>query len=329
MDNKSESSPIWKKLLVIAITAYIVVGTIAGIVSSIFSSCYEYKINEETIGYYYNQEEYDNNISNLIETKENDLNGIRVEYYIAERPYAKKVFVKNSFKNEINNNFDNIMEKYIKVDYTIYEITIDAMVVYVKTEEEANVLKSEITPQIKENIAIETNQKIVQELPEFLTEEKKQEIINTYKKEVIIVEEEKKETKITSRSGGNREQFENTSYQVIKNYKYISQYFVGGYPAHSGVDFAANSGTPIYAWKNGKVTYRGWKGNYGNFIIIKHSDGTISRYAHLNGFNCSNGQEVYGGQTIGYVGSTGKSTGPHLHFEILVNGIFKNPLNYL
>lgn len=72
-----------------------------------------------------------------------------------------------------------------------------------------------------------------------------------------------------------------------------------------------------------------WNGDYGNFIEIKHNDGTISRYAHLSGYACSQGQTIEAGQTIGYVGSTGNSTGPHLHFEIKVNGSFVNPLNYL
>ena len=98
---------------------------------------------------------------------------------------------------------------------------------------------------------------------------------------------------------------------------------------HTGVDFAANGGTPIYAWKSGKVTYRGWNGNYGNFVEIDHGDGTVSRYAHMSGYNCSLGDTVSAGYTIGYVGTTGNSTGNHLHFEIKINGSFVNPLNYL
>lgn len=98
---------------------------------------------------------------------------------------------------------------------------------------------------------------------------------------------------------------------------------------HTGVDFAASSGTKIFAWKTGTVSVANWNGDYGNFIEIKHNDGTISRYAHLSGYACSKGQTVEAGQTIGYVGSTGNSTGPHLHFEIKVNGSFVNPLNYL
>ena len=92
---------------------------------------------------------------------------------------------------------------------------------------------------------------------------------------------------------------------------------------------AANGGTPIYAWKSGTITYRGWNGSYGNFVEIEHGDGTVSRYAHMSGYNCSLGDTVSAGETIGYVGTTGNSTGNHLHFEIKVNGNFVNPLNYL
>ena len=98
---------------------------------------------------------------------------------------------------------------------------------------------------------------------------------------------------------------------------------------HTGVDFAAAGGTHIYAWKSGTVTFTGWSGGYGNFIIIQHNNGTVSRYAHCSGYAVSAGQTVSKGQTIGYVGTTGNSTGNHLHFEIQVNGSFVNPLNYL
>ena len=67
----------------------------------------------------------------------------------------------------------------------------------------------------------------------------------------------------------------------------------------------------------------------GNFVEINHGDGTVSRYAHMSGYNCSLGDKVSAGETIGYVGTTGNSTGNHLHWEIKVNGNFVNPLNYL
>ena len=97
---------------------------------------------------------------------------------------------------------------------------------------------------------------------------------------------------------------------------------------HRGVDFAAATGTPIYAAGDGVVSYRGRKGGYGNYIRIRHAGGFNTAYAHMSRFNSkvALGTRVRQGQVIGYVGSTGRSTGPHLHYEILASGRQVNPL---
>jgi murein DD-endopeptidase MepM/ murein hydrolase activator NlpD len=106
----------------------------------------------------------------------------------------------------------------------------------------------------------------------------------------------------------------------------ISQYFSGG---HTGLDIAARSGTPIRAADSGRVTFAGYNGGYGKFIIISHGNGLVTRYAHCSSIAVSSGTNVGKGQVIGAVGSTGHSTGPHLHFEVLSGGSFRNPLSYL
>lgn len=102
---------------------------------------------------------------------------------------------------------------------------------------------------------------------------------------------------------------------------------------HSGVDIGAPYGTPIKAANSGKVTYTGWYGGYGKVVIIDHGKingkPTSTLYAHQSKIAVANGKTVYKGQVIGYVGSTGYSTGPHLHFEVRVNGKTVNPLNYI
>ena len=115
-------------------------------------------------------------------------------------------------------------------------------------------------------------------------------------------------------------------------YYYISEEF--GYrdwtgSFHGGLDYASPTGTTVMASRSGTVTYAGWKGSYGNTVEITHGDGHMTRYAHLSGFACSVGDYVNQYETIGYVGSTGFSTGPHLHFEIIVNGVQTNPHNWL
>ncbi len=98
--------------------------------------------------------------------------------------------------------------------------------------------------------------------------------------------------------------------------------------AHRGVDYAAPTGTPIKAAGDGKVDFAGWKGGYGNTIVLAHANDYTTLYGHLSRFarGIRTGKRVRQGQTIGYVGSTGLSTGPHLHYEFRINGVHQNPL---
>jgi len=97
---------------------------------------------------------------------------------------------------------------------------------------------------------------------------------------------------------------------------------------HTGMDFSAKVGTDVYATGNGTVSFSGWRQGYGNTIIIDHGFGYQTLYAHLHGFNARVGQNVTRGEVIGYVGNTGKSTGAHLHYEVLVKGVNDNPAKY-
>ena len=95
--------------------------------------------------------------------------------------------------------------------------------------------------------------------------------------------------------------------------------------AHSGVDIAVETGTPIYAAGKGTVKEAGFSAQDGNFVRIDHGNGQETFYAHCAGVLVKTGDTVELGQTIASVGSTGMSTGPHLHFEVLVNGVAQNP----
>ena len=98
---------------------------------------------------------------------------------------------------------------------------------------------------------------------------------------------------------------------------------------HSGADIGGNKGEPVYAAASGEVIYAGKNGNYGNYVQIKHTQGYTSCYAHLGSVSVRAGQRVKRSQVIGKVGSTGLSTGPHLHFEIKQHGRFINPLRFI
>ncbi|WP_372838036.1 DUF5930 domain-containing protein [Phaeovulum sp.] len=98
---------------------------------------------------------------------------------------------------------------------------------------------------------------------------------------------------------------------------------------HEGVDMAGPTGTPIYGTGDGVVTHAGWQSGYGNMIEIRHEFGTVTRYGHLSKIRVSVGQKVSRGDRIGDMGSTGRSTGPHLHYEVRVNGNPVNPMTFI
>ncbi len=94
----------------------------------------------------------------------------------------------------------------------------------------------------------------------------------------------------------------------------------GGFDWHPGLDIAVDIGTPVYAAAMGTVDKAGWNGGYGQYVRIRHGNGYESAYGHMSGIAVSPGQQVRKGEIIGFVGSTGYSTGPHLHFEVFVDG---------
>ena len=98
---------------------------------------------------------------------------------------------------------------------------------------------------------------------------------------------------------------------------------------HKGVDWACPIGTAVMASCGGTVVQAGWSSGYGNCITIRHPDGKQTRYGHLSKILVSSGQKVTQGQKIALSGNTGRSTGPHVHFEIIINGSQVNPLPYL
>ena len=135
----------------------------------------------------------------------------------------------------------------------------------------------------------------------------------------------------------NGQSFQKTFLKSPLNYRRISSYFslsrfhpiLKRRRAHTGVDFAARTGTPVVSAADGKVIFRGWLGGYGNFVKISHKNGTyITLYGHLSRFakGLHVGQEISQNQLIGYVGKTGRATGPHLHYTMYYNGRAINPL---
>lgn len=113
---------------------------------------------------------------------------------------------------------------------------------------------------------------------------------------------------------------------LTSSFGYRTHPVLGTQRLHAGADFGAASGTPIVAADGGTVVSAGWQGGYGNAVIINHGAGIATLYAHQSRLAVSSGARVSRGQVIGYVGSTGMSTGPHLHFELRINGVPTDPV---
>ena len=116
---------------------------------------------------------------------------------------------------------------------------------------------------------------------------------------------------------------------ISSRFGYRRSPFSGKREFHKGMDIAANRGTEICAPADGTITFSGRKGLFGNMIIIHHGHGLMTRYAHIEKFIKKRGETVSRGETIATVGNTGRSTGPHLHYEVLLNGVPVNPEKYM
>lgn len=201
-----------------------------------------------------------------------------------------------------------IERKQEKKEYKVYKLVIGQEYLYFDNFEKANKQKKYLSNNtINLNVYVE---EIVQDnldniSTENLVDNTIDKYINKYKKSTTC--------------------FPTKSHKVSSTFGKRSR---GDY--HTGIDLCGNYGDNIYAYKSGKIIkVQHSNVSYGNMVLIEHKDGTKSRYAHMSSIIVSNGQYVECGQKIGYMGSTGNSTGNHLHFEIIINNKAVNPYNYI
>ena len=120
-----------------------------------------------------------------------------------------------------------------------------------------------------------------------------------------------------------------TQGRITSHYGYRLSPFTRRREFHEGIDIAAPRGTPVVATGSGIVTFADWRSGYGRTVIIDHGYGYKTLYAHNTSFAVQQGTKVEKGQVVAYVGSTGHSTGPHVHYEVYLNGVTKNPIDYI
>lgn len=324
----------FKLIILLAISAFLIVGAVA----ICYKPTYSVTINGEQVGYTKNKSELQKKINEYIENgDEENIAFVQVE----NLPEYKLCLLKRNIQTNDDEIYNKIKETGIKYYryYAILENQEEKL--YVSNFEEAekvvNGLK-EKNSKNKENISIV--EKYETELKDLTTSEEA--VAKLYVEPPKVVKVAKTSTSSTryASSGtvntnlttaGGRPNLGITLIKPVSG-TISSRFGVGSSirrSSHTGLDIATSTGTPIKAAAAGTVTFSGWKGSYGNMIVISHGSNVQTYYAHCSKLNVSAGTTVSQGQVIAAVGSTGNSTGPHLHLEVRVNGIAYNPQNYV
>ena len=238
-------------------------------------------------------------------------------------------------KRGITTNDDEIFEKVASTGIAYYKyyavLEDDEEKLYVSDFSTAEAIVQGLKEKNSDNIdKIGILEKYETELKEFT--DKETAIASLYKEKKVVVVAKSNSAVYTARKMANGNPsigislIKPTTGVITSRFGSIASIRSG---PHTGLDIGAATGTQIKACAAGTVTYAGWMGGYGNLIIITHSSSVQTYYGHCSKINVSKGQNVSQGELIGLVGSTGNSTGPHLHLEVRVNGIAYNPQNYV
>ena len=295
---------------------------IVGIIFLVYNPMYSVTLSGEFIGYTKDKRELQNRITNYI--KSGDGNTIAfVE--IETLPEYKLCLLKKGIDTNDDEIFSTVADTGIAY-YKYYAILEDSEEKeYVKTYEEAETVVSglqEKDSMNKDNVSYLL--KYETELKEFAVAEDV--ITDLYKERPVVKTNQKVNTMKTV-------DYTSTPLGIALaepiQGTITSRFGSRSRGLHTGLDVATSSGTPIKAAASGVVSYAGYKGSYGYLVVIDHGDGIQTYYAHCSKIYVSAGDSVSQGQVISAVGSTGNSTGPHLHLEIRVNGEPVNPQNYL
>jgi len=310
------------KLVTIAVVAAII---ILAIMLIKYKPVYKVTISDEEVGYVLNKNEFENLIDEEIINSE-EINVAFVD--IEELPTYQLVLADNSTETNEDEIFAKINDTAI-VTYKLYEIAVDGnSAVYVGTVEEAEEAVSKIKEDYKnklDNINIAVNEIYTKNINDIEKAAKVASAVETTETEVLKAVKEQERIKAATLDG------------VYFAVKPVTGVITSRYGAnesirdhtHKGLDIGAPNGTKIMAAADGEVTYSGWMGGYGYLIIIDHGNGIQTYYGHCSKLYVNVGDEVEAGETIAAVGSTGYSTGNHLHFEIRKNGYQINPQRYL
>ena len=328
-----------KFLILISISTLLIMA----IVALVYKPIYSVTVNGELIGYCGQKSKLQAKIDNLMENGDEEQQNVAF-VQIEEMPKYDLCLL----KRDITPNDDEIYAKIKENSTTYYKyyaiLEDNEEKQYVQDFAVAEAVVQGLKDKDSENIDnIQIIEKYETELKDFVTSEEA--IASLYKqKPVKQVTVAKAKTKTSSNYSSAASCF-STSSNISQSgvslgvslIKPVTGTISSRFGArsrirssvHTGLDIATSSGTPIKVAASGTVTFAGYKGSYGNLVVVSHANGVQTYYGHCSKLYVSVGQTVSQGETIAAVGSTGNSTGPHLHFEIRVNGVAYNPQNYV
>ena len=323
-----------KFIILFIIAFFLIVGTIC----FLFKPTYSVHINGEQIGYTENRTQLQHRINDYAKSEDGTSSNIAF-VQIEELPEYKLCLLKKNIETNDEEIFNKIKENGV-IYYRYYAILDNQEEkLYVSNFEEAEGIVNSLKEKKSANVEkISIVEKYETEMKELISSEEA--ISKLYVQPAKKVVVAKKKTP-TYKSTGSVNTATNTSSETaslgIALVRPVSGVITSRFgvrssvrsSAHTGLDIAAGTGTPIVAAAAGTVTFSGYKGSYGNMIVISHGNGVQTYYAHCNSLSYSAGANVSQGQVIATVGSTGNSTGPHLHLEVRVNGVAYNPQNYV
>lgn len=306
----------------------------AGVVTTVFNlyqPAVKTFINGKFIGYFTSEQQFDEVYNNLVTEKQKIDPNVKV--YLESEPTFETSYVRNKLLTE-QNVYTNLRAE-IKTEYTIYNVAVDG--------------KSEMTFNTKDDADsyAEKLKKEVAKLNIEVTEEKKSELenITTIERADAILKDIVDRNKPVETPKATVKTYTNNYTYTAPTIGATAVAATGsgvwptvnrrincafmGYAGHTGIDLGGAVGTAIYAYRSGTVTFAGWGSGYGKYLRIDHGNGMSTLYAHTSELLVSAGQYVTEGQMIAKIGMTGYTTGPHLHFEVRLNGVPVNPYPYI
>lgn len=308
----------------------IALGLIIAIILIKYKPTYKVSISGKEVGYVQNKEAFEESIKQSIIN--NETKNVDAIDFKAVPEYELKL-VDKELKTSEEEIAKNVVQEDIVVTYKYYEIALnDKIIDSVNTIEEAEEVINTVKEENEEELNLNVIEKYTNNSDEINTSEIEIAKVDAKAKVSEEIEEEKKQKEEEERIN-NMPSINGIKLAVLPITGTISsRYGVSSSirsSTHTGLDIAAPQGTPIKAVAEGTVTCASYNGSYGNLVKIDHGNGIETWYGHTSKMYVTVGQKVEAGEVIAAVGSTGNSTGPHLHLEIRINGQHVNPQQYL